>query len=72
MTVKTQAGHIRTLRNKRLVEADVLCMQYLEKGLPVPKALLDYKEALRNLTKEETFPDKVFFPTLPDLTSTTS
>lgn len=55
--------NLRTERNKKLEESDVLMFKYLERGEPVPSLLQDYRQALRDLPQNTTNIENIIWPT---------
>jgi hypothetical protein len=55
--------NLRTERNKKLEESDVLMFKYLERGEPVPDLLQDYRQALRDLPQNTTDIENIIWPT---------
>ena len=60
------ATYIRNKRNELLSASDKLTFKYIENNLPIPTALVDYRNTLRNLPKTEGFPYNIKFPILPE------
>jgi hypothetical protein len=59
------AQTLRRLRNRLLAESDVEVLRHLERGEPVPPALADYRQELRDIPLQAGFPDQVEWPTPP-------
>lgn len=56
---------IRTMRDLLLKESDVFVVRAYEKGEAVPKETLDYRQALRDVTKQAN-PFDIVWPTAPE------
>lgn len=56
------AEQARTERNKRLTESDSEVIQLLEQGLPVPASKRNYRQALRDISKQAGFPHTINWP----------
>lgn len=73
-SAKEKVEHIRNKRNSLLNEADIILMKYQEQvSLNIIQvndeyynALLQYKQNLRDITKQLEFPNNVIFPVLPE------
>lgn len=65
---------IRIKRDNLLKEADIILLKYqeqaalgiIEENLEYYNALLQYKQNLRDITKQLDFPNNVIFPILPE------
>ncbi len=57
---------IRRARNELLRETDVAVLRMLEVGLPPGAALVDYRQALRDLPETEQSPSDIQWPTRPE------
>ena len=60
------AKHIRNKRNELLSASDKLTFKYIENNLPVPTALVDYRNTLRSLPGTVGFPYNIKLPTSPE------
>jgi len=56
---------IRSIRDENLTETDWVPIKYLEDGISVPQEWKDYRQALRDIPKQENFPYAVTWPTKP-------
>lgn len=73
-SAEEKVEHIRNKRNSLLNEADIILMKYQEQvSLNIIQvndeyynALLQYKQNLRDITKQLEFPNNVIFPVLPE------
>lgn len=64
-TTEEKAVDARATRDGLLDTSDKLVMPFLERALAVPAALLDYRQALRDLPSQPGFPEAIAWPTLP-------
>ena len=55
----------RNQRNRLLTETDWVVVKHNELGTPIPQEWLDYRQALRDITEQNGFPDNVEWPTAP-------
>ncbi len=66
--------NIRSKRDELLKQADIMLMKYqeqaylnvIEENNEYYTALLQYKQNLRDITKQLDFPDNVIFPVMPE------
>jgi len=61
LSSEDKAANIRKRRNKLLAETDWWAVQ----DRTMPQAEVDYRQALRDITDQESFPDGVDWPTKP-------
>jgi hypothetical protein len=61
------AEDARRVRDEGLANTDWMVTKYLEKGEPVPQALIDFRQRLRDITKDDGFPTFVNWPMPPEL-----
>lgn len=57
----------RTNRLELLAASDIDALKYTERGLAVPQELLDYRQALRDISNQVCFPLFVYAPKKPEL-----
>ena len=63
-----ESSSAEALRNDRkilLEESDIEVMKYLEKGQKVPSKIVKYKQELRDISIQDTFPISVTWPKKP-------
>ena len=65
-TAEEQAASIRAERDQKLKQSDWIATKHLESGLMVPQEWLDYRQALRDITTQDGFPENVIWPTEPE------
>lgn len=53
------------LRNRLLAASDVAVLRAYERGEPVPAALVEYRQALRDLPAQKDFPHNINWPQAP-------
>ena len=63
---KSISHHVRAERDKRLTESDWVATRAFETGLSVPTEWAEYRQALRDITKQSTFPGSIVWPTKPE------
>jgi hypothetical protein len=63
--IDPQAMSARLRRNAYLVESDIVVLRAYESNTPVSQAWIDYRQALRNITTQEGFPENLSWPTKP-------
>jgi Phage tail assembly chaperone protein len=56
---------VREERNKLLQESDVYVIKAYELNLPVSQQVIDYRQALRDITTQPGFPWEINWPTQP-------
>lgn len=61
-----RAAAIRAERDRLLSETDWLVVKAAETSSPIPVEWVDYRQALRDITAQETFPRSVVWPTEPN------
>lgn len=59
------AGYVRAERDTLLAACDWIVTKSLELGEAVPQDWLDYRQALRDVTSQDGFPNTVVWPTAP-------
>jgi hypothetical protein len=68
--IKVASDNVRSQRNKMLAETDWVITKAVEQnaqdglGIQVPQVWLDYRQALRDITDQDTFPN-VIWPSRP-------
>jgi hypothetical protein len=60
------AGRVRSLRNSLLQETDWIVIKSYERGENIPAEWELYRQALRDITQQESFPWAVDWPTQPE------
>jgi hypothetical protein len=55
----------RTQRTQLLSDCDWIVTKYTERGEPVPEAWVTYRQALRDITDQEGFPENIEWPEKP-------
>jgi hypothetical protein len=58
------AASVRAERDRRLAATDWLVIRSAETGIPLTTAQLEYRQALRDITKQAGFPVNVDWPAL--------
>lgn len=71
-TTEQQAASVRTERDAKLAETDLIIIRCAESGEPVPEAWKAYRQALRDVPGQAGFPDDVVWPTCPGQTNSES
>jgi hypothetical protein len=66
LTVAAHMANTRTERDRRLSECDWVVTKAQETGQPVPKPWRDYRQALRDVSKQPGFPTAVVWPIKPE------
>ena len=61
------AEQVRGERDEKLTESDWLVVRQAETGQAVSQEWLDYRQALRDITTQDGFPENVVWPTEPAL-----
>jgi hypothetical protein len=56
---------VRAERDKKLAECDWIVTKYTEQGEPVPQDWVAYRQALRDISDQEGFPENVVWPEKP-------
>jgi len=56
----------RSQRDRFLAETDWVVVKHNELGTPIPQEWLDYRQALRDITKQSGFPDNIDWPQEPE------
>jgi hypothetical protein len=56
----------RIVRDSRLQETDLKVLRFLEVGQPVPQALIDYRQTLRDIPQTQDITKLVSWPTEPE------
>ena len=62
----TEEQIVEDERAIRLFETDWIVIKYIEIGEPIPKKWKEYRNALRNITKQSGYPGHVEWPTKPE------
>lgn len=57
---------IRSERNQKLVESDIVMFKFLENGNVVPESLQKYRQALRDIPEQIGFPENIVWPEKPE------
>lgn len=60
------AENVRAKRNKRLADTDWMVTKALEKGVPVSAKVLEFRQALRDITEQPGFPLEIEWPVLQE------
>jgi len=65
---KGEEEEVRSKRNKLLEESDYMVIKSLENGSEIPAEWKTYRQKLRDITKDENFPniENIVFPTKPE------
>lgn len=64
-TTEQQAASVRAKRDALLAETDLIIIRCAESGEPVPEAWKGYRQALRDVPEQASFPDAVSWPEKP-------
>lgn len=64
-SIDDAAERVRAQRDALLSASDVLALRAYEQGVPVPDDVQEYRQALRDVTKQDLFPKKVTWPKAP-------
>lgn len=65
LDVETASNNIRSQRDEKLRETDWIVIKCSESGSPVPGEWVSYRQALRDLTGQVSFPYGVIWPSKP-------
>lgn len=65
LPVDQASANVRAQRDRLLAESDWVIIKATETGQPVPPEWLAYRQALRDITKQEGFPYAVVWPVKP-------
>jgi hypothetical protein len=63
--LETLSATVRQNRNQLLSESDVVVLRAYEANTPVPQAWVEYRQALRDMTLSQGFPQNFSFPVKP-------
>ena len=59
------AEQVRAERDQKLKQSDWMTIRQAETGEAIPQEWLDYRQALRDITTQDGFPENVVWPTEP-------
>jgi len=69
---QSQADAVRADRNNRLSESDWIVSFSYEKQQPVPTEWIEYRQALRDISRQELFPWDIQWPDRPTVNTSAS
>lgn len=61
-----QEQYLLDRRKELLMETDWYILRKLETGVEVPQEILDYRQALRDISQQQHYPNDVVWPTKPE------